>query len=126
MPMVRADSYSIGQAVSAPYLNAGSAAATTKTLDLSQASTQELTLAIASGLTVTLKNGTPDPGTVKQIRLILTQDATGSRLLPTFSPALNYGVAGAPTLSTVAGKKDLFVILIQGANYYVQSVTKGF
>lgn len=42
----------------------------------------------------------------QEIRVNVTQDATGSRLL-SYGAAYDFGAAGAPTLSTGAGKVDI-------------------
>lgn len=66
---------------------------------------QKLTLT-ASAAVITL-SGFPAAGTYAETTLELVQDGTGTRLLPSFVPAAHYGAAGAPTLSTAAGAKDV-------------------
>lgn len=131
MTMPHPDGFSIGQAIDnaiGGYANVGNSGAA-KTLDFTPGAAgpipvQEVVLT-ASAPTITLK-GASSGGQMRRIRVVLTQDGVGTRLLPTFSPALNYGVAGAPTLSTAAGKKDILDIAVQGTNYYCVGVIKGF
>lgn len=95
---------------------------TAVTLDLSQASVAKTTLT-ASAATVTLTNGQAGASYVFQ----LAQDSTGGRTLPTFSPALNYGANGAPTLSTAASKNDFLNIFTpDGTTFYCFAYTLGF
>lgn len=75
-----------------------------KTISFANGPHQKLTLT-ASAPTVTVAGLAS--GTYAEMALELVQDGTGSRLLPTFSPAADWGTVGAPTLSTVAGKIDV-------------------
>lgn len=102
------------------------------TLDLGKGRMQRVILG-ASGLTLTLANPKPSgsggPGPLAQsVDIYLKQDATGSRTLPTFSPALNYGTAGAPTLTTTASKTDILTLrsLDGGVTWLCTGVAKGF
>lgn len=90
----------------AGYNSAGNSGAAI-TLDLRKGLTQQVVLS-ASAPTITIGNV---PTGARRIRILLKQDATGSRLLPTFSPAVNYGATGAPTLSTAAAKIDVLDLL---------------
>lgn len=124
-PLVHLDAASVSAAIDqgvAGYVDAGNSGAA-KTLDLRLAANQKLTLT-ASAPTVTLANG--GTGTARRVRLLLTQDATGTRLLPTFVPAANYGAAGAPTLTVTAAKIDMLdFVLVNGSLYFLGAV-KGF
>lgn len=101
-------------------------------LDVGKGPVQKVTLA-ASSITITLTNAKPagsgGPGPLAQrVRIELTQDATGTRLIPTFSPALNYGTAGAPTLTVTAAKTDILDLesLDGGVSWRCVAVAKGF
>lgn len=101
-------------------------------LDLGKGRMQRVVLG-ASGLTITLTNPKPSgsggSGPIAQsVDIYLKQDATGSRTLPTFSPALNYGTAGAPTLTTTAAKTDILTLrsLDGGVTWLCTGVVKGF
>jgi hypothetical protein len=52
----------------------------------------------------------------KSFTLKLVQDATGSRLVSW--PTVKWGTAGAPTLSTAAGKIDLVTFVGDGTSWY--------
>lgn len=107
----------------AGYFNAGNSGAAI-TLDYRKGRVQKVVLT-ASAPTITVTHVPPG---ARSLRLLLTQDATGTRLLPTFVPAANYGVAGAPTLSTAANKIDLldFLSVDSGASLLAMPPTKGF
>ena len=85
--------------------NDAGASGTAITVDYSDGSVQQVTLD-HSGPTITLTNF-PTTGTYGRLRLLLTQDGTGSRTVPTFSPAADYGTPGAPTLTVTATKTDV-------------------
>lgn len=76
----------------------------TKTLNFANGPVQQVVLS-ASAPTLTIAGMTA--GKYCRMRLLLKQDATGTRLLPTFSPAANYGTPGAPTLTTTVNKTDV-------------------
>lgn len=111
--------------------NAGVARAVNFSLDLGKGPAQRVTLG-ANGLVITLINprasSAANSPIAQRMRLLVRQDATGSRTLPTFSPALNYGTAGAPTLTTTASKTDIFDLtsLDGGVTWLCTGVTKGF
>ncbi len=75
-----------------------------KTVDFANGTHQKLTLT-ASAPAVTLAG--LSAGVYAEMTLLIAQDGTGSRLIPTFSPALNWGTPGAPVLSTAASKVDI-------------------
>lgn len=112
------------------YYNNGTLAVNSS-LDLGKGVTQRVVLG-ASGLTLALTNAKPvsasGPALAQRAHIILVQDATGSRLLPAFSPALNYGAAGAPTLTTAANKiDDLELLSLDGGTTWLcTGVVKGF
>jgi hypothetical protein len=112
------------------YFAAGNSGAAIS-LDLGKGLNQQVVLT-ASGPTITLTNakvvGASGPSLAQRARILLKQDATGSRTLPTFSPALNYGTAGAPTLTVTAAKTDILELLSLdgGVTWFCTSVTKGF
>lgn len=111
------------------FLSAGNSGAA-KTLDLGLGSVQQVVLT-ASAPTITIGNAKLNSASAplsQRVRLLLKQDATGSRLLPTFVPALNYGVAAAPTLSTGANKVDILDLmsLDGGTTWLCTAVAKGF
>lgn len=112
----------VDQAV-AGYFNAGNSGSAI-TLDYRNGKTQLVTLT-ASAPTITVAHIPPG---ARELTLILAQDATGSRLIPTFSPAPNYGTAGAPTLTTTASKRDIlkFTTTDSGVTLLFQSAVKGF
>lgn len=66
----------------------------------------------ASGLTITA----PAVG-VGFFQLKVTQDATGSRTLPTFSPAINW-IGGTPVLPIAANSVELLQFYCDGTNFY--------
>lgn len=52
----------------------------------------------------------------QSIVLIVKQDGTGSRLLTW--PTIKWATATTPTLTTTAGRTDIFVIFYDGTDYY--------
>lgn len=126
-PPPHLDSYSvqeyIEQAVAGLYVIGNSGAACQ--FDYRKGATQLITLS-ASAPVITLAFVPPGERT---IRLILAQDATGTRLMPTFAgTVVNYGTAGAPTLTTTASKRDIltFNTYDAGATLLFQGAVKGF
>lgn len=86
---------------------------------LTDAATIAVSAAAGTDFSVTLGGnrtlGTPSsPSDKQQIRLWVTQDATGSRVL-SYSAAYNFGAAGTPVLSTAAGKTDLLGFIYDAA-----------
>lgn len=62
----------------------------------------------------------PAPAAGKKLRLILSQDATGSRLATFTTPsgAVQWPGSAAPTLTTTANKKDLITFeCLDGVNW---------
>lgn len=93
--------------------------ASTISVDWANGATQSVTLG-ATGRTVTFAN--PVAGQV--YRLIIKQDATGSRTITTW-PTIKWADGTAPTLTTTASKADIVTLLYDGANYYA-SATMNF
>ena len=62
---------------------------------------------------------------VGRFTLFLVQDSTGSRTV-TWDSSYKFAGGSAPTLSTVAGKTDIFEIVSDGTNVYVSTVGIGF
>jgi hypothetical protein len=81
------------------------------TVDLSAANTQKITLTASAALTLISAN----PGTLYY--LLLTQDATGSRLV-TWPASVKWSGGAAPTLTTTAGKTDIIGLIFDGTNYF--------
>lgn len=121
------DSVSVPLAIDAAvggYVNAGNSGAAI-TIDFRLGKTQLITLT-ASAPVITLGHV---PSGARELKLILAQDATGSRLMPTFAgTTVNYGTAGAPTLTTTASKRDIltFITYDGGATLLFISAVKGF
>lgn len=82
------------------YFDAGNSGAA-KTVDLTNGNIQKLTLTADCSITLTA----PASGAYRSLLLYVFQDATGSRLI-TWPATVQWGAAGAPTLSTAAGKMD--------------------
>jgi hypothetical protein len=82
-------------------------------LDASKGNTFTVTLTSSAG---TLANPT-HPADGQEIKVRIIQDGTGSRTLA-FGSAYDFGAAGAPTLSTGAGKADILIF------QYVASLAK--
>ncbi len=80
---------------------------------------------IAGNRTIAAPSNTPVDG--QKIRMEITQDATGSRTL-TWNAIYDWGTAGAPTLTTTAGKTDLieFAYNATAAKLYAYKVALGF
>lgn len=76
-----------------------------KAIDYANGPVQKITLT-ASNPTLTLSHF-PAAGRVGRLRLLVKQDATGTRLLPTFAPVAVWGTPGAPTLTTTVNKTDV-------------------
>lgn len=94
-----------------------------KTISVANGKHQKIVLT-ASAPTLTLVGFTS--GSYEEILLYVVQDATGSRLLPTFSPAATWGAAGAPTLSTAAAAVDIIKLSdFNGGNVDAVLVEKG-
>ncbi len=81
-------------------------------IDWNNGATQTVTLG-ATGRLVTMAN--PVAGQV--YRLIIVQDATGSRTITTW-PTIKWAGGAAPTLTTTAGKTDIITLLYSGGAYY--------
>jgi len=71
--------------------------------------------------------GTPTftaPTGVSRLTLYVVQDGTGSRTM-VWPTAVDWGAAGAPTLTTTAGKRDIVTLIYDGA-VYCAAIVKGF
>lgn len=120
--VINADQAADASAANTLHDNGNSGAA--KSISFANGLHQKVTLT-ASAPAITLTGLTA--GQYAEMVLLVVQDATGSRLLPTFSPALDYGTAGAPTLSTAANKVDVFkLVSYDGVTVQAATVTKGF
>lgn len=100
--------------------NSGSA----KTVSYKDGPLQRIVLTAAATLTLTGFTA----GKACRLRLLLKQDATGSRALPTFSPTVNWGTTGAPTLTSTANKTDMIDLISVdgGSTFLAVTVAKGF
>lgn len=97
--------------------NSGSAA----TLDLANGNVQKITL--TASCTVTL--AAPASGTYRSLMLFVFQDATGSRTV-TWPASVHWGTAGAPVLSTTAGKMDKILLdTVDGGTTWYGAVGPG-
>lgn len=81
-------------------------------IDWDDGATQYVVLG-ATGRTVTFAN----PLTGEVYRLIIIQDATGSRTITTW-PTVEWAGGAAPTLSTAANAIDIVTLLYVGTTYY--------
>jgi len=94
---------------------------TAATLDLSTGNVQKLTL--TANCTVTLTG--PASGAYRSMLILLFQDATGSRTV-TWPASVKWGTAGAPTLSTGAGKMDKILLdTVDGGTTWYGSLGPG-
>lgn len=95
-----------------------------KTITYADGPAQRVVLS-ASAPTLTIAGMTA--GKYCRLRLLVKQDATGSRLLPTFSPAAVYGTPGAPVLTVTAAKTDVIDLFSVdgGVTLYAVVVVKG-
>jgi hypothetical protein len=100
-------------------LNSGTA----KTLDLANGNVQKLTL--TGNCTITLTG--PTTGAYRSMLLYVFQDGTGSRTI-TWPGSVKWGTAGAPTLSTGAGKMDKILLdtVDGGTTWYGAAGPGGF
>lgn len=81
-------------------------------IDWKDGATQYVTLA-GTGRTITFSN--PTEGMV--YRIILIQDATGSRTVTTW-PTIKWRGGAAPTLTTTGAKADIVTLLYCNSTYY--------
>jgi|GEM_PF-1410617 len=100
-------------------LNSGTA----KTLDLANGNVQKLTL--TGNCTITLTS--PATGAYRSLMIYVFQDGTGSRTI-TWPGSVKWGTAGAPTLSTAAGKMDKILLdtVDGGTTWYGTAGPGGF
>lgn len=89
------------------------AASSTATIDWSTGNLQELTLT-GTGVTVVFANALPG----QNCKLIVKQDATGSRTITTWPTAIRWAGGAAPTLTTAANKADLCVFEFDGTSFF--------
>lgn len=86
------------------YFDNGNSGATI-TISLANGNIQKLTL--TAGCTITLSN--PPSGTYRSLMLFVFQDGTGSHTIA-WPASVHWGTAGAPVLSTAAGKMDKILL----------------
>jgi len=82
------------------FFDAGNSGAA-KTIDLANGNVQKITLTASCTITLT----SPASGAFRSLLLYVFQDGTGSRTI-TWPGSVKWGTAGAPVLSTAAGKMD--------------------
>lgn len=104
------------------YYDAGNSG-TAITLNLANGNVQKVTL--TGNCTVTLT--APATGAYRSLLLYVFQDATGTRTI-TWPAAVKWGNAGAPTLSTSAGKMDKILLdtVDGGTTWYGAAGPGGF
>jgi hypothetical protein len=66
-------------------------------------------------------NISASPAAGTEYFVYLTQDGTGSRTV-TWPGTVKWPAATAPTLTTTAGKTDVFAFLYDGSNYFGRTV----
>ena len=88
------------------------AGAATATLDLSKGNIHDITMP-AGNITIAISNEVAG----QVIYVSLTQDGTGSRTVTWFS-TIKWADGSAPTLTTTASKRDLFVFKVTAADTY--------
>jgi hypothetical protein len=86
------------------FFDAGNSGAA-KTIDLANGNVQKLTLTANCTITLTA----PASGAYRSLLLFVFQDGTGARTI-TWPGSVLWGTAGAPTLSTAAGKMDKILL----------------
>jgi len=82
--------------------------------DFSKALTHEVTL-VGNVTSLTLSNP-PSRNTIMHLELV--QDGTGSRTLAGANSAIKWAGGAAPTLTTTAGRRDIFRFRHNGSGYY--------
>jgi hypothetical protein len=88
------------------------AASGTATLDLSKGNRHRIQMP-AGNITIAISNAT-----IHQIfEVAITQDGTGSRTVTWFN-GISWADGSAPTLTTTASKRDVFIFIVTGANTY--------
>jgi hypothetical protein len=99
--------------------NSGAAA----TANLANGNVQKITLTANCTLTLT----SPATGAYRSMLLMVFQDGTGSRTI-TWPASVKWGTAGAPTLSTGAGKMDKILLdtVDGGTNWYASAGPGGY
>lgn len=104
------------------YFDAGNSTAAA-TLDLANGNVQRLTLTANCTLTLT----SPASGAMRAMTLLVFQDGTGSRTI-TWPGSVKWGLAGAPVLSTGAGRMDIISLFTVdgGTNWYGALGAKGY
>lgn len=85
------------------------------------ATTDKHSVTMTANTTITLSGMTAGQIGV----IVLIQGGSGS-CMPTFSPALDYGLAGTPTWSTAVGKKDTITVFYDGTSYQAGAFGTGF
>jgi hypothetical protein len=102
------------------YFDAGNSGAAA-TINLANGNIQKITL--TAGCTITLAS--PPSGAYRSLMLFVFQDAAGSRTI-TWPASVHWGTAGAPVLSTVAGKMDKILLdTVDGGTTWYGAVGPG-
>jgi hypothetical protein len=63
-----------------------------------------------------------NPSVPCEVKLILTQDTTGSRLIKYWPSAIVWSGGSAPTLTTTASKSDIIFMIFDGEQYYANII----
>jgi hypothetical protein len=88
------------------------------TISLANGTVQVLTLTATTTITM------PTAAAGKSFVIILVQDSTGGRVV-TWS-TVSWPAATAPTLTTTAGKKDIFSFFSDGASWYGTTIGQNY
>lgn len=88
-----------------------------QTIDFNSSTSAHIarTFTLSGGNATLSFNNPPKAGTL--ITIILVQDGTGSRTV-TWPATVKWSGGTAPTLTTTAGKRDVFTFVYDGSNYY--------
>jgi hypothetical protein len=93
---------------------------TTNTLSLTSGTVQTATLTASTACTFTMPTATAG----KSFVLLLKQAATTGNGTATFT-SVKFGSAGAPTITSAAGKMDILTFISDGTNWY-GSIAQGY
>lgn len=93
---------------------------TTNTLSLTNGTVQTATLTASTACTFTMPTATAG----KSFILLLKQAATTGAGTATFT-SVKWGTAGAPTITSTAGKMDILTFVSDGTNWY-GSIAQGY
>lgn len=92
----------------------------THTFNISAGTVQTVTLTASTACTFTM----PAAAASKSFTLLLKQPAVTGNGSATFT-SVKWGTAGAPTITTAAGKMDMLTFISDGTNWY-GSITQGY